>query len=285
MRSLMAAVAGAALLALLYTNGRFIKSAWKLWLPAIVVVAVVIYLWRCRRADRKLDILYSRHLTPGLILTGSLLVYLVSSAVNSKWFYFLDWTVSGGLGTILKNSLFPWFVLSCVVLTLVFLFVPMGKRTWILILVVMLFSQAFCVYQLLSETGGTAIYRDDHPAFMLRLHAFARSFPRMIYYDPFWNGGYVSPYIIGSGTVSVGTALWPLWRFAAIENVYTPGLAILFIVIVPLLAVFAVRISGGSLAAAFCAGTMAVGISRYFFLWLLHYGTSTVISSSGLFLV
>jgi len=271
-RNVLAAVGGAVLIFVLHTQGHLLKSAWKLWLPAIIAAGAALFMPRKKQAAEGRQ-LFSRHLVPGLILVGSLLIYLVSSATGSRWFYFLDWTVSGGLDVVLSTRQVPSFVLANVLLTLVFVFVRPGKKVWMLVLAVMLLGQLWCVYQLFSETGGAPIYRDDHPAFMLRLYAFGRTFPRLIYYDPFWNGGYVSPYIIGSGTTSIGTVLWPLWRLAPIEAAYTYGLAILFIVMVPLLAVGAVRIAGGSWTAAFCGGTLALGISRYYFLWLLHYGT------------
>ena len=50
-------------------------------------------------------------------------------------------------------------------------------------------SQVACFHGLLSTTGGEALYRTDHPSFMFRLFEFTRTFPQLVNYNPYWNGG------------------------------------------------------------------------------------------------
>jgi len=108
---------------------------------------------------------------------------------------------------------------------------------------------------------------------MYRLWVFGRIFPRLVYYDPFWNGGVVATYLISSGITAIGMLLWPIWHWLPVEMTYTPVLAFLFILVVPWVSVAAVRAAGGTWAGAFAAGAMAVLVNRLYLLWLLHFGT------------
>jgi hypothetical protein len=108
---------------------------------------------------------------------------------------------------------------------------------------------------------------------MMRFWIFAKSFPQLAAYIPHWNGGRVAAHTVSSGATAPGLLLWPLWRFGAMEEVYTPGLILIFLVLAPAAAVVSVRLCGGSWTAGACAGILAVGISRFAFLWLLHFGT------------
>lgn len=53
---------------------------------------------------------------------------------------------------------------------------------------------------------------------------------------------------------------------------------ILYMGVLPGAALVSVRLVNGSWTAAFSAALLVLGVSRYFFLWLLHYGTAAAIS-------
>ena len=56
--------------------------------------------------------------------------------------------------------------------------------------------------------------------------------------------------------------LWPLWHWGLTHDIYTYAIATAFIVILPLLSVFALRIMGKGACAAWCAGLLSLGVSQ-----------------------
>lgn len=207
------------------------------------------------------------------LLFAALIAYLVSNASTDKWFYFLRWLRPGGDALPFLKYGWALFCVLTAVGTLAFL--PRLRESWVglLILGILLYSVFLGARGLWGVTAGLPVYRDDHPSFMYRLWAFGQTFPRLVYYDPFWNGGRVMSYAVTSGTASIGSVLLPLWKLVGIERAYTPGLILAFLVVVPLAAAWAVRIVGGGWTGAAAGGVLALGVSQFEFLWRMHFGT------------
>jgi hypothetical protein len=122
-------------------------------------------------------------------------------------------------------------------------------------------------------TDCLPLYRDDHPSFLFRLHEFVQSFPARKVYNPAWNGGGVAWSGTSSGVVGVGLALWPAWRLLPVHEAYTPAFGVLFLLIAPLLCVFAVRALRAGWTAALAGGLIGLAVSRYFLVWAHQFGT------------
>ncbi len=232
-------------------------------LPAAAAAGLGLWFRRTRPPPRaRLAVL-----APLLILAGTLTLYLASnSAACEHWSYFLNWTE----GPLLRRGLVR-FVFWTALLTP--LFVLRLHRLWLAVFILLVVTQWSCVASLLDFTGGRALYRTDHPSFLFRLWQFSEAFPQLVSYVPHWNGGVVDTAPLTSGTAGPGLLLWPLWQARLPHAVYTPALLALFVVLVPWMAVWAVRAAGGDRLAAGVGGVLALGLSQSFFLWTLHFGT------------
>ncbi|HIE11289.1 MAG TPA: hypothetical protein EYP62_06705, partial [Kiritimatiellae bacterium] len=261
---------GAILLWNLVPPGGFPSSRWP-WALLLVPVFAVSE-WRHRRLlFRGRAHALPRDHWPVLVLLGVMTAFLISRGTESPTFYFLRWNGTSG-GPAYKAWVVRLFLYSALA-TPFFLLESVRRRAWLILFAVLVYGQWECIHEFLARTGGLALYRDDHPSFMYRLWAFSRVFPRLVYYDPNWNGGGVATYLISSGVTAIGLLLWPVWRWLPVETAYTPVVAFLFMVLVPLVTVAAVRAVRGSWTAAFAAGTMALLVNRLYLLWLLHFGT------------
>ncbi len=145
-------------------------------------------------------------------------------------------------------------------------------RTWQNGLLLVVF-QVLCFHALLSTTGAGALYRDDHPSFIFRLWEFGRTFPSLVNYIPYWNAGVVHFTGVTSGILALGVTFWPLWAWLPVEQVYTWVVGFCYIGLIPWSAFFSLRAMGAGRAAGYLGGLLALGASRQFFLWGLHYGT------------
>lgn len=267
-RGLGAGVVGLTFVLLMHTEGPFIQARWLLYL-LWAMPACLFMLWFRDRENRPSEDKVDPFLLAGLVLFACTLVYLLSSATRQTGFYFLRWPPRDGFD-LTESQVARFFLLSALLTPLFLLKKP---KPWLIILVALLLSQYECVRQILQETGGRPIYRDDHPSFMLRLALLAKSFPQYVYYNPFWNGGFVSPHVLATGTVGIGTLLWPLFSHLPVHSGYTGAVAGIFVVLLPFVAVLAVRLVEGRATACWCAGLFALGVSRFYFKWLLHFGT------------
>lgn len=263
-------VLGALGLLLLHTTGRLLRVEWMtclLWLvPLVFLAEMTKSVWR--RSDMCRPNIAEA--IPAVILFAFLVLHLFSSGVDHRWFYFLKWIPEHSNATYYSSVLVRFVFLSALLFPF-FLFGTLKPRP--ALLAVLVFSQVACLYYLFSRTGGEALYRDDHPSFMFRLLEFSRTYPQLVNYNPYWNGGTVGYVEATTGTGSLGILLWPLWRFVPVHMVYTYAVAFLFIVFVPLVAAGSLRIMGARWTAGICAGILGLGVSQHFFLWLLNYGT------------
>ena len=188
-----------------------------------------------------------RRVLPVLVLCFFMVLYLCSSAVDHGWFYFLGWTPGQAAGRPVYGLLV--FVLFAALLSPFMLNGFPRKNVWLFSLLIVL--QALCFGYLWLGTGGRALYSDDHPSFMFRLVEFSRTFPQLINYNPYWNGGVVDNVGVTSGTIAFGLPFLPFLKFVQVDKIYTFMFAVLYIGIIPWLAVMSVRIAGGSRASAF----------------------------------
>lgn len=204
-----------------------------------------------------------------LVLLMGLMLF--SNTGRHPWFYLMGWfpgpeAPGGGLWPGLARYVF---------LTLLFtpLFLLYRRRIDQALAIMLCISMASCAIALFSHTHALPLYRDDHPSFMFRLWEAARTFPHRVTYNPYWNGGVVNAVTTSSGTYALGLPLLPLWRWLPVHRVYTPALALLFIGVMPLLALLSLRLMRASRTAALVAAVLTLGVSRFFFVWMLHFGT------------
>ena len=204
-----------------------------------------------------------------VVLSAALLLHLCTSATLDSSFFFLRWLPEPG-AALMKPMVGRW-MLATLVLGILYLYVPSADRC---VLALMLVASVWaCAAALYEETGFAALYGDDHPSFMLRLHMLSESFPRIFYYNPLWNGGKVATYAAASGTVGPGLFFLPVLQFVPVQNAYTPMIAALFILFVPAVAAASIRAAGGRMRACLCAAILALGVGLGFFRWLLQFGT------------
>jgi len=257
------------------TGAPLIHWQWLLYLlfPLIVLSAIVIWQRRHPSAGQDQGQEEYGHAV-AWSLTFSAVFYLFSGSTDDPWFYFLRWAPQG-LPESRYSLLASGVVRLCLWTTIIapVLFFCRSKLSmWAIMLGILVLSQIACFNQLWRATGGEALYSGDHPCSMYRLWAYAHSFPNVIFYDPFWNGGREVSCLATTGTLPLGAIFSPLWRFFQVDQVYTPVLALVFMIVVPLLAAFSVHIVRGGLIAGCCAGIMALGISQDFFRWMLSNG-------------
>ena len=270
-RSALPLAAGLAVVVLLHDRGRIFDPRHLLGFAWLVPFFFLV--WKFRGAFEKAAS-GSRigRLMPLVVVAGVLFIALLAKENTFRcgsWFYFLQWwprDAGGRFGSGLAR-------LALITGALTPLFLVIRRRLGLATGAVALFSVTACLVLLFRETHGLPLYRDDHPSFIFRLWEFGRTFPQFVNYNPFWNAGTIDSALLTTGVTAVGLPTWPLWRFADPATAYTPVIAMLFIVLMPLLAGLSLRIMGANWTAAACAAALALGVSQRFFLWLLNYGT------------
>ncbi len=249
---------------MLHSGGRLIQGS--LLIRVIWIFPMLAtWIWFTNRNQ----IHWSRHRAPISALCLAMAVYLFSSAATNPTFYYMKWVPATQRG-FWSSGLERMAIITCVLAPIILL---LKRRIWILLAVILVTTQVAAFLALWHATGGDPLYRVDHPSFFYRLWSFGQSIPRFIYYDPFWNGGKVMPYLVASGILSPGLFLWPLWKYVPTEIAYTPGFGLLFIVIVPLLSAYSARLISRNPIMPFVAALLAMGTSHFFFIHLVHYGT------------
>lgn len=280
MLPLLAFFTGGALLLMLHTRGHVIEVCFMRYLLVWVPAALLVF-WLARKKTS-----VGGGGAPALpaswpvgILVVFMILYLFSSSTDHPWFYFLSWLPGRSIGLYLVHSqLFQFLVLTALLAP--FLAVcPKKINFWLLAL--LLFAMAGSAYLFLRETGGAFLYRDDHPSTLFRIREFCAAFPRQTNYNPYWNGGQISNHPALTGISAIGLFFLPFLRFIPLEQCYTPLIAAVFIGLVPLLAVFSMRMIRADWTAAIIAGILALGVSQFYFLWLLFYGTVGAVFSAA----
>lgn len=266
------------LLSVLHTQKKLFLAEYLLYyiwfIPVVLIIEAIRFRYSPDQEENSTDVI------PGLILFFFLLLALCSSWLHHKWFYFLEWQHAHIAGFHYLRAGIIQFIFITQLLIPVFLFLK--RKTSLTGAVILVCLQIICIASFLMETRGHALYGDDHTSFMYRLWEFGKTFPRLTNYSPYWNGGAVSSSGTTTGAISLGILFWPLWRFFPVCEIYTHLLAILFIIIVPLLYVFSIKIINEDWTSAWCAGILTLGVSQYFFLWLFNYGTPGALLSSAL---
>ena len=272
---LAAGLVGVVSVVLLRHHGAPFLTGPRAWFPLGLLGLAALCAWRARRRGEALGPAAWFAWT----ILGLLGLFYCSSGPEFVYHHLqthTDWLIpgKGRMRPGLLSGRLALVLGLAAALTLARLLAPGGRAWWRWGLGAMLvFGVVWCGAGLWIESGGEAVYRDDHPSFMQRLHVFARSFPQMLYYDPYWDGGKAQSYLVSSGTTAPGLLAWPLWRFGEIHRVYTPGLLWLYLVVTPAALMGAVRLAGGGWTAALAAGVLGIGATRYTWLWQLHFGT------------
>ncbi len=240
-------------------GGAFMRALWlfPLW-------AVGLYLAYRRNGPPSISVE-----GPQVALFVVLLLYLISPTAHAPDFFFLNW-FSDSAWTPAKSWLERTLLCAGALLVLR----SYGRVPVLIVLLVALLSfQISALHGLLQASGGEPLYRVDHPSFFYRLWSWGQTAPRFIYYDPYWNGGSVMPYLVASGVMAPGFLLWPVWRFLETVHSYTPALGFLFLFLVPFVAALSARAVTRDRAAWVLAALLSLGTSHFTFIHLVHYGT------------
>ena len=272
LRYILAALLAVLLLVVLrFGDESLVVWRWaKYLIPFGVMLAGLGVMWvRDRSRDRPEDELDGWGIA--IILTVATVVYLFSSAATHFYYFFaqhedLDAKMYG------YRSVLEQVGIAAAVLTPLFFF--RRKPWWTAGLGLGLIA---CVVatglSFFEATGGDPIYRDDHPAFLLRFNVFAETFPQILYYNPWWNGGKSASYLVTSGSLGPGIFFWPIWKFGNVESTYSTVLFFYACVMTPLIGMWSVRLIGGRWMAAIATALLCLCATRHYHLWLLHYGT------------
>lgn len=116
-------------------------------------------------------------------------------------------------------------------------------------------------------------YSDDHPSFLFRVTEFIGAFPWRENYVPYWNAGVVNSVITSSGVASYSILGLPFWLTIPIEKAAPIVFLMIFVWMVPWVTYGGFRAAGFGRVGASLAGTLILGQSFLFYLWLLRFGT------------
>lgn len=228
------------------------------WLTATAVLVSV----ALRRRVSPASVLRGDNYWMPLVLLAGLLLFVASDIRKDQWFFFLD------------PRSFLWLVLLTPVLAPVMEVVERKRLGRIVYPLLLIAAQAYLAWVLISTTGGHPLYRDDHPSFLYRLWLIKESFPRIFFYNPFWNGGYIGTELVATGSLALGYLAMPFTAIFGIENVYTPILVVIFIGAIPWITYLTIRSLGVDRLPAYLAAFLSLGTNRYFFLNFLTFGTT-----------
>ena len=234
------------------------QGAWSLDMtvvPALFLAAFVLFLLRDR--ERPLS-----NPEAAAILTGVLVLYLLSDYAGYKWFFWISLAH--------RRALF----LLAFALVVLFAVIPRRIPSWAVFLL-LLISQLYLTFQLFDVTGGLPLQRDDHPSFLYRLQILRETYPQIISYDPRWNGGRIATELLQTGVLTVAPFFIPLGKLFSgvpMEKLYTPFIAFLFHWLFPWLFYLGLRLFGADRATALWGALLSLYPNRYFFINLLPWG-------------
>ncbi|MDF3130907.1 hypothetical protein P0Y35_16975 [Kiritimatiellaeota bacterium B1221] len=211
--------------------------------------------------------------------TTFLVMYLSAGVADNNWFFFPRWRIDGkGLGA-------SWLLRALgitSVLSLLLYFHPRILKTRVFAAFAIMVMLA-CGYFLEKETGFKPLYRVDHPSFQYRFASFMETFPQPDFYDPHWNGGKPVPYLVASGTWALALLWYPLLKIFSIKQLYTPLIAVTFMILVPWIGYVATRLMGGNRRAGWISFLLFMVPGQRYFTHILHYGTTPSIFCLCLF--
>lgn len=252
----------------LHTGGIWLRLGWALaLLPGMALATAAAWRMQAREPGDEQPTRMPRG--TGLLL-AFLALYLISSASGNHWFYFANWAPAGLTRATLHSRLVWWSVGTGMLAWLLAWRRPSAR---VLLLGAVLASQALCLYYFYRLSGGEILFRSDHSSFTYRFWAFGEVFPNLVYYDPTWNAGKNSSYLIASGSPALGIPFLPFWKFTSPLETYTHVIAAAYILVLPLFAGWSARWVGGSSRAMGTAALLALGTSHFNFMWSLHFGT------------
>ena len=129
-------------------------------------------------------------------------------------------------------------------------------------------------------TRGALPTRDDHPAFLYRFHLLLENFPRLVFYSPDWNAGYLAYEIPATGALGPFLLAAPLFVLLGAERTFAVLIPYLFVGLVPWIFYGAMRALGRTPAAAALGGLLALAPTSAVFLYELRYGVYPFLLSS-----
>ena len=208
-----------------------------------------------------------------------LLVYLSSGIGANSWFYFPGWSLvsesfpdSGMVRSLIATAGLLWLFKRFPFLIQTKYFAGLAG----IFVICHLFALG-------RETGFEPLYRVDHSSFFYRFSTFMDAFPNPAFYDPNWNGGKPVPYLVASGVWVLALPWFPFLKWMPLEALYTPLLAVTFMILVPLSGYAATRTFEGSKRAALLTAILFMVPGQRYFTHILHYGTLPSIFSLSLF--
>ncbi|MEM7393759.1 MAG: hypothetical protein AAF492_15565, partial [Verrucomicrobiota bacterium] len=270
-RVLYALAIGGVLVHELHTTGKLIRPDLLLLLAWLVPSILIVFL--VTRSAPDLGWLLRPSLSKaGVLLLALGLLTLFGSFTDHFWFFFENWKIKKNeQAPFTEMGLFQFVLLTALLAP--FLIRPI-KRKALCFLLLLVGFQIVCFEALITQTDGRALFRDDHSSFIFRLWEFTQCFPQLINYNPYWNAGSISHYPTSSGTGAIALPFFPVARLMNPLDIYTWLIAFIYIGLVPWIAVGSFRLLGAPRMTSYIGGLFALGVSRQFFLWVLHYGTA-----------
>lgn len=218
---------------------------------------------------------------PALLFLSLLILYLGGRGIGDLWFFFSDWPLVTSKRGVDGGS----YLLRSLALTLPLLALPRFTRfrfpPRFFAALFALFA-LLCGWNLWRETGFEPLYRVDHPSFQYRFHSFAETFPAPSFYDPNWNAGQPVPYLVASGVWTLGLPALPLLKLFSVDQLYTPLLAAVFLLVIPGSGYLAARLLDTPRRAAWICALLFMFPGKRYFVHALHYGTCPSILSLSL---
>lgn len=237
-----------------------------------VVSALFAFRWYSRQSV--LRELQSSTPWENVVLFVFLSLSTLTTFTHHAGYHFLAWPLgTKSLAGLARSRMVHFLALSAL---LVPPFVLIRSRRWLDWVLPALFigAELLCAWALLDLTGGAAVYADDHPSFLFRIHEFWQSHPWRENYVPQWNAGVVNNVLTSSGVVGYALLTAPLRLFSTLPHeTHTAGLFLVQAGLVPWLVVWGMRANGFAWRAAWTAGLLALFANRAFFLWTFHFGT------------
>lgn len=265
------ALAGGLVVAATFASCRSeaITYGWPAMLPPILISVGLVAV--CFRGPRRDEAEHANLLLSSGLMAGAMLVLAVPGAGDPMAYFQRWWPSQPGLRAALRCDSLRWLVLTGAA-AIVWPRLPTPARRFTLVAGAVIASMS-AVIALFKATGGSALYRDDHPSFLFRMWMFARSAPVPAAWVPFWEAGHVDTSAAVTGGWFLGVPLWLTGGRLLPHTIYTPLVATAVIVVPPAAAAIGARLTGLGTTACAAAALLALSVSRSWFVWTLRFGT------------